>query len=347
MTKRDHNAPLRASVADTGVLPLAWAGTTTKMDYQNLGDALSPIMAALMSGLEVQRVPTASPKIRMACVGTIAHGFSGGECWFWGTGSSPWRNPSAPAPERRAFVGAEEPGFHATATRGLLSEELISGDVGKIGVYGDPVWLLPRFYNPKPRKTWKLGVIVHLSELADRATTPNLKPELLRYLIPEDFRDEVRIIHTVTEIGVAPMKARIDEILACERIVSTSLHGMVFAESYGIPCLHFPTSGAKGPGARVLTDLNLDLRFVDLYSGLGLEKLPIYAQPQRERTDWAALMKAVDDLWEEKPFDAEALIEAFPLDLNLLEAPAGQTIWDHPVLNRLVLQHDVAKLRQM
>ncbi len=85
----------------TDAVPLAWAGSTTEMDYLNFGDALSPVMVALLAGRDVQRVPTKSTTPRMAAVGTIGHGFSGGEVWFWGTGCSSWKNPSPPRPSAK------------------------------------------------------------------------------------------------------------------------------------------------------------------------------------------------------------------------------------------------------
>jgi hypothetical protein len=342
------NNTLADHVRKTGSVPLSWAGSTMAMDYLNIGDALSPVMVALLSGRPVHRVPSRSTSLRMACVGSIGHGFEGGEVWFWGTGSSRWKNPSAPKDELVPFVPSDDSRFRVTATRGPLSEALLTGGPeGSVGVYGDPVWLLPRFYAPKIEKTWKLGVIVHLSELSDRDPEAHLKETLKRYRIPEALAPHVRLINTVTPISVDAMKTRIDEILACERIVSTSLHGMVFAESYGIPCLHFTTQAAttRGLQTRVLDkDCDLDPRVIDLYRGLGLSELPVYAWPQSEATDWHDLMAAIDAAWTEKPFDADALISAFPLDLAPLEPRAGETIWDHPVLKSLVLQHDVKLL---
>lgn len=74
------------------------------MDYLNFGDALSPVMVALLSGRQIRRVPTRSRSLRMAAVGTIGHGFAEGEVWFWGTGCSSWKNPSAPLDERVPFT---------------------------------------------------------------------------------------------------------------------------------------------------------------------------------------------------------------------------------------------------
>jgi hypothetical protein len=319
------------------------------MDYLNIGDALSPVMVALLSGRDVKRLPTKSKSIRMGCVGTIGHGFSGGEVFFWGTGSSRWANPSAPIGERMDFKVTPDSRFKVMATRGPISESILTQKAEPtVGVYGDPVWLLPQFYRPHVEKKWKIGVIVHLSELSDRDPEAHLRLELERYNIPAELRDDIRIINTVSSIDMMGIKGKIDEILACERIVSTSLHGMVFAESYGIPCLHFPsTGGESGLGERDLfTDDVLDLRVTDLYRGLGLQKLPVYTQPQGQDTDWVDLMAAIDRAWEPKTLDEDALVEAFPVDYNPIAARAGETIWEHPLLTGLVLQHDVREINR-
>lgn len=341
---------LAAYAREHGHIPLSWAGSTMNMNYINIGDALSPVMVALLSGMGVARVPSKSHRLRMGCVGTIGHGFSGGEVHFWGTGASRLANPSAPKESHRPFEIPAGSDFQVAATRGPVSERLLTGDrEGTIGVYGDPVWLLPHFYKPDVEKRWKLGVIVHLSELSDRETEAHVREELLRYNVPNEFKDDIRLINTVGSIDVAAIKNKIDEILACERIVSTSLHGLVFAESYGIPCLHLTSLGADDGLADYILDDDcaLDLRVVDLYRGLGMKKLPVFSQSLSSETNWEKLVKAVDQAWVPKMLDEHRLIGAFPLDYRPLSSPLGATIWDHPVVKGIQLQHDVVELNRL
>lgn len=242
------------------------------MDYLNFGDALSPVMVALLSGRQIRRVPTRSRSLRMAAVGTIGHGFAEGEVWFWGTGCSSWKNPSAPLDERVPFTVPPQSKFVVTATRGPVSEQLLAGPDGhKPGVYGDPVWILPQFYRPQVEKKWKIGAILHLSELKDRSPVAIPRDNIRRFDIPAELADDVHLITTCAPISMQAIGDKIDEILACERIVSTSLHGMVIAESYGIPCLYFaPNGDVIGPAEKLLDPQgDLDLRIIDLYRGLG------------------------------------------------------------------------------
>lgn len=344
--KRMTNSLVRIA-RDTGQIPLSWAGSTTEMDYLNLGDALSPVMVALLSGLDVARVPSKSKSARMGAVGTIGHAFEGGEVWFWGTGCSNWKNPSAPVNERVRFTVPADSVFHVPATRGPVSARLLGGRP-KGGVYGDPVWLLPRFYKPRTEKKWELGVVLHLSELVDRSFETHPRPDYKRFQIPAAFADKVHLISTVTPIGVDALQDKMDEILACKRIVSTSLHGMVIAESYGIPCLYFSPNGTE-PGPTI-TDLDpegpTDRRIVDLYTGIGKETIWSYVQPRATETDWQDVLETIDDIWEPVSIDEDALIDAFPLEVQPLAAPGGGTIWDHQVLQKLILRHSVEELRK-
>jgi polysaccharide pyruvyl transferase WcaK-like protein len=330
-------------------VPLSWAGASMEMDYLNVGDALSPVMVALLSGRQVRRVPMKSTSPRMAAVGTIGQSFGGGEVWFWGTGCSNWRNPLARPNERLPFEVPPDSRFVVAATRGPISERLLTGASGhKPGVYGDPVWLLPQFYRPAVKKKWKIGVILHLSELDGRSSVARPRPEMRRFDIPAELADEVHLISTCTPISIQGIGDKIDEILGCERIVSTSLHGMVIAESYGIPCLYFDPNGkAAGPERKPLDpDSRLDLRIADLYAGLGQSKLMTYVQPRDALTDWQAVMTALDRLWQPVTCDTHRLINAFPLPRNPVAPEKGQTIWQHPILSSLRLQHDVTSLRR-
>ncbi len=323
---------LQDAVDASGSVPLSFVQAGT---YANLGDALSPVMVSLLSGLPCSHKAQVSDQLRMGAVGTIAHGFKGGEVWVWGTGTSKHTNPLSKGVAKLPFLADAAARFRVAATRGPVTRRILSEDnaVGP-AAFGDPVWLLPDFYRPPVRKRWKLGVIVHLADLRDRSFDAAVKDAYLRYGIPAEMQGEVRLINTVTKISADALQARLDDILECERLVSTSLHGMVFAESYGIPCLYFsPRGRANGLAELDLMDEDsVDLRIVDLYRGLGRSRLQVYVQDRKQPTDWAHLMRTIDAVWEPVVFDTGPLVEAFPLRLAPLVAPAGGTIFDHPVI---------------
>lgn len=340
-TGDDTLAALAVDVRERQAVPLSWVAATRDQDYLNLGDALSGVMVSLLAGLPVDHVAHDSPRRRMAAVGTIGHSLLNGEVVVWGTGTSRYRNPGAPADQRVPVAPVAGTRLKITATRGPVSRRIL-GEGNAVGpaVYGDPVWLLPRFYPGPQTKRWKLGVIIHLADLQDRSFEVHPKPDYVRYVVPPELADDVRLIHTVTPIGLDGMRDRLDEILSCERLVSTSLHGMVFAESYGIPCLYFSPRAPRGLSmAELDPDGPMDLRITDLYRGLDRDRIPVWGQPRREPTDWPALMAAIDRAWQPSGFDADPLLDAFPLPLNPLRADGLETVFDHPVLKQIPLQH--------
>lgn len=339
------NNRLRDVVTEDGVIPLCWAGATDKMDYLNLGDALSPVMVSLVSGLPVARVPMRSPNVRMGAVGTIGHGFAKGETFFWGTGCSNWRKPSAPMAERERFVVPDDSTFNVCATRGPISRKLLGG--AGTGPFCDPVWILPRFFNPQVEKKYELGIILHLSELDGRELSAGPLESVVRAHIPDSLKGSVKTINTLTAIDAASMGDKMTEILECKRIVSTSLHGLVIAESYNIPCIYWVGHGADGAVSHqdVFSDF-IDSRMQDLYSGIGLNRMPVYSKAQSSSTDFDALIQAIDDMWQPVESQGDALIDAFPLDVNLVEAPADGTIWDLPLIADLPYQQPVSDVRK-
>lgn len=110
------------------------------------------------------------------------------------------------------------------AVRGPLSRKrLLDAGIECPEVYGDPALLLPSFYPfPQVEKKYKLGIIPHYKDrqdpLFDRFKNDN----------------EVRIIE-IRNYG--HWLDFIDDICRCEAIASTSLHGLIVSEAYGVPNL--------------------------------------------------------------------------------------------------------------
>jgi hypothetical protein len=104
-------------------------------------------------------------------------------------------------------------GVKFLAIRGPISKRYLKGKTTEI--YGDPGILLPLIYNPKIEKTCEVGVVPHYID----KTLVKLKPG-----------------QKLIDI-MAPWKTVIDEMLSCKKIISSSLHGIVAAEAYGIPAI--------------------------------------------------------------------------------------------------------------
>lgn len=108
------------------------------------------------------------------------------------------------------------------AVRGPITREILvkqGHDVPEI--YGDPALLLPSFYNPqKIKKKFKIGVIPHYTDYKE--TTESIK----------DI-ENVKVINLMSD----SVEKTTDEILECEFIISSSLHGVIVSHAYNIPAL--------------------------------------------------------------------------------------------------------------
>jgi len=87
-------------------------------------------------------------------------------------------------------------------------------------VYGDPALLLPRYYNPKIEKEYKVGVIPHYNDF-----------EKVEAWYKND--DSVLLINLMTNT----IEDTTNQFLKCEKIVSSSLHGVIVSHAYGIPAV--------------------------------------------------------------------------------------------------------------
>jgi len=88
-------------------------------------------------------------------------------------------------------------------------------------VYGDPALLFPQIYNPTIEKKYKIGLIPHC---VDFYSLDGLKS--INHM--EDMG--IKIINVTAGINEF-----IDQLKECETIISSSLHGLIAADAYGIP----------------------------------------------------------------------------------------------------------------
>jgi len=112
--------------------------------------------------------------------------------------------------------------FNVKAVRGPLSrKKLLNQGIDCPEVYGDPALLYPRFYNPSIKKKYKYGIIPHYADWDNE--------------IIEKFKNRedegIKVINILNE----NVNEFVDEVLECEVILSSSLHGIICGDAYGIP----------------------------------------------------------------------------------------------------------------
>jgi hypothetical protein len=117
-------------------------------------------------------------------------------------------------------------------------------------VFGDPAWFLPRLYRPaSTKKRHKLGFIHHFA----------IEEEI-------ELDKDVRPISTFCE-NFPGIERVVDEINACECVLTTSLHAFIVSHAYGIPARWCSVSSpAVRPGDGT--------QFHDYMQSVGLEPEP-------------------------------------------------------------------------
>jgi len=108
------------------------------------------------------------------------------------------------------------------AVRGPLTRKLIK-NVYVPEVYGDPALLMPKIYNPKIEKKYDVGIIPH-----------GVDKHLFK------IQDNEKILFI--DINNGDINKTIDQIKSCNVIISTSLHGIIVPEAYGINVVWIRTS---------------------------------------------------------------------------------------------------------
>lgn len=110
---------------------------------------------------------------------------------------------------------------------------------------GDPALLMPLVYTPKSKKKYALGIIPHFLHYDE--TVKKLDS------------DQILIINLLDDIEKV-----IEEVNACEKIVSSSLHGIIIAHAYGVPALWVWLSKGRIGGD--------DIKFADYFSSVEIEE---------------------------------------------------------------------------
>jgi len=221
----------------------------------NVGDQVTPYILKAAGVTHVRAKRTEVGKHLMC--GSILVWAQNGDT-IWGTGNSQDVLSDK-------MIGRN---LNVLAVRGPLTRDRLLAEGEECPeVYGDPAMLLPRFYKPKVNKKHKLGAVWHYIEkkVPDKGTliTP-----------------------------VMPVPDFIDRICECERIVTSSLHGLIIAHAYGVPARWMKVSD------RVFGN---GLKFRDYLLSVGMD-LYDPAWPDSDDFIPVELNIDLDKLWEVRPW---------------------------------------------
>ena len=176
----------------------------------NLGDTLSPVICEWMLNNRTLSFDGKVKKTRhLMALGSILGGSGFFDAVVWGSGIKSFDQISSLG--KRKYIQK----LDIRAVRGPLTREaLVACGYSCPAVYGDPAVLMPYIYKPKIRKIYPAGVILH-------------------YMQDMKLPDYIKNI----DIRTDNYKCFIDDLCSCEKIISSSLHGIILAEAYGIPAI--------------------------------------------------------------------------------------------------------------
>ena len=169
----------------------------------NWGDDLNAYLIEKVSGKTVVIYPFSKRK-HILGIGSILH-FAKKNCIVWGSGFISESSKNSNDLDVRLLRGP------------LTSKKLNSN----CKYFGDPGVCIRKFYYPDTVKKYKYGIIPHHVDKNN--------PDVLKF----SERNDVLLIDIQQDI-----EPFIDELLLCENIYSSSLHGLIAADSYGIPNSH-------------------------------------------------------------------------------------------------------------
>ena len=116
-------------------------------------------------------------------------------------------------------------------------------------VYGDPAILLSDLYLPEIEKKYEVGIIPHYVDF---------KKVSAEYHNMEGVQ--------VIDLMTLDIEKTTDEILACEKIISSSLHGVIVPHTYGIPAIWIQFSN------NVFGD---NIKYYDYFTSVGINAYEI------------------------------------------------------------------------
>lgn len=177
------------------------------------------------------------------------------------------------------------------ALRGELTKAKLAEEIGYKGspVLADPGLMACEFVKHSITVSHCIGFIPHFREL-------NLP-------VVKEIRDKWPELYFIDI--TQPYGKVLEDIKSCELIISSSLHGLIFADSLGVPNKHIVLSDKiKGDG----------FKFRDYYSSFGVEDEPFVIQNTEIPKE-----QEIYDSYKIEPKSVNAkvqgLIDSFPKDL--------------------------------
>lgn len=269
-------------------------------EVPNIGDYLGKFLVQNLSEAKVTYTDIATNVPKYATIGSIINQNVGENTIFWGSGikAEKWVPPS-----HSKYL----------AVRGPLTYRLLyKNGIDCHKIFDDPALLLPLILEkPNKSKSYKIGFIPHYFD-----------EKYVREEFENDGIEDVTIISCITD----DVRAFVEKICQCEFIVSSSLHGVIISQAFGIPALWMRFSEDD----RIASSSSF--KFHDYFLTCGIELYtPPVINPIKDYPKVLEMIKAHPYLMRINNFNALPLIESCPfLDLakiDTLKSKAFSYAW--------------------
>lgn len=218
-------------------------------------------------------------------IGSIIEMCSEPNCTIWGAGLIEGDSKDIPIPKKVLAV-------RGPRTRARLIEMGIECPE----VYGDPALLIPLVYNPRIEKKYRLGIIAHYAD-----------EKYLKDILPESMVKGVKYIEVS---NYDSWRSFVDEILECEAIASSSLHGLIVSEAYGVPSVWIEVKEPQGKRRS-------RFKYFDFYESiLKFNQQPLIIDENSTIND--IIIKTAE--WEKGLINLQPLLACCPFPLKNMES---------------------------
>lgn len=229
-----HHVKVFFEVYYFGKLPIYWFN-----ERVNFGDAINVFLISKISKKEVVWInPKYWPFKHYLVIGSVLETMNKNSL-IWGAGFIS-ENSKVSRPKQIFAVRGPK-------TKKKFSEAGIECPE----VYGDPALLLPLFYPKTKGKKYKIGIIPHYVDKSH---------EFFKTVLLNDIK--------IIDIEQEDPLLFINDLIECEMILSSSLHGLIIADAYKIPSVWIKFSeNIKGE----------DFKFYDYFESVSRHgEKPIY-----------------------------------------------------------------------
>lgn len=182
---------------------------------KNLGDAISPVVVEYMLGRKGLSLDSKTKKTyHLFAIGSIIGSYDF-DAVIWGSGIHNQKLIND-VKNQSSYVK-----YDVRLVRGPRTRQILLDNGYKVEErYGDPALIMPLIYESSAKKKYDTSVVLHMSTL-----------KLVN--VPAN-------VHKI-DIETDDYKHFIDELVSSKKVITSSLHGIILAESYGVPAVFLST----------------------------------------------------------------------------------------------------------